>query len=427
MMLASRRRSRGIAAAVATVMAVVGLAGCGSGPREDDKGPIVLFTDNTGWKEGFQKVGDAMEKITGRNLKVQSIPVYSNFQQTLEQSLSAKPADIIKSSNGLQMQRLAATGNLTDLTEVWDRAVKKGWIDDSIRPYYTYNGKVYALPMTGSNWVVFYNKKLFAKHGIEVPKTYADFEAAAAKLKSKGVTPIWSAGADGWTPFVPYQSLIGSVSPDFYTKLVNNEASFGDPESRQAMTMWQKWLKNKWTTPYDAKLEDAPSQMKAGKIAMLPIGTWIAQQLKGAGMEAGKDYGAFLMPPVAGTQQAVFFEGNGWAVPKRAARHDAAVKQIEAWLDPSVQKVWSDYLGDASPNITVPVSNPVIDGISKDIKASKARLLIRYFEAVPSPLVTNSTTIWGNFMLHPDELDGSVKELEDAAAKDWELWKKQNP
>lgn len=426
---ANQRRMRVLGAVAAATLAAAVLAGCSnaaSPTASKSSDPITLFTDNAAWKPGFQAVGDELKKITGRGLEMQALPDAANFQQTLEQSLGAKPADIVKSSNGLQLQRLAASGNLTDLTSVWDEAVKKGWLDDGLRPYYSHDGKVYAVPMTGSVGAVFYNKALFKQYGLEEPKTYADFEKIAETLKQNGVTPMWSSGIDGWTPYIFFQAVAGAVSPEFYLNLSKNKATFADQEGRDILTTWQKWYKNGWTTPYDTKFDDAAAMLKSGKIGMFPAGTWAAAGLKGAGMEPGTEYGAFVMPPseVGGTQ-AAFWEGNGFAVPKRAPHHDDAVKQIAAWLDPAVQKVWANYLGDASANKTVAVDNPVVAGLIESLNKAKPTWNVRYFDAVPPALVTDASTVWGNFMLHPDELDKTIEQLDAAAKKDWALWEQQ--
>ena len=46
---------------------------------------------------------------------------------------------------------------------------------------------------------IFYNKKIFADHGIAVPTTFAELTAAADKLKAAGVTPFTASGKTGWT------------------------------------------------------------------------------------------------------------------------------------------------------------------------------------------------------------------------------------
>lgn len=418
-----------VAAGAAAAMALVALTACGSGGGSTSTSGVTLklYNDNPQWADGFAKTGAAMKTLTGDDWSSVALPSTANYTQVVQNSLStSKPGDIIKWWSGLQIQKLAATGKLTDLTSVWEADVQKGWINDALKPYYSYNGKVYALPLTNANWVIFYNKKAFAKAGIQVPKTYADFEADAAKLKASGVTPIWTGQADQWTSFIPYMLLAGSISPDYYTKLTSNQASFGDDTGKQILTTWQKWINNGWTASPDSKFADAPAMMKADKLAMFPIGTWDGASMKAAGMTPGVDYGAFLLPPAPGQKQALFNEGGALAVPTGAPNHEAAMKVIANWLDPSVQSVWSDYLGDSSPNPTVPVKDPVIAALNEQIKATSPTLLNRYFEALPPSLVTDSTTTLDGFMVDPGSNAKVVSDLVSAETKDWSAWKSGN-
>ena len=127
------------------------------------------------------------------------------------------------------LQGLAATGQLQDLTKQWDDAVAAGEINDDLRPYYSYNGKVYAVPFVQSYWVTFYSKTAFEKAGIDAPPTtWSDLESDLGKLK--GIGEQYCTGqSEGWPSFVPFQTFVGAVSPDFYTKLTENKATFDDP------------------------------------------------------------------------------------------------------------------------------------------------------------------------------------------------------
>ncbi|MEU8674232.1 extracellular solute-binding protein [Streptomyces sp. NPDC048560] len=49
------------------------------------------------------------------------------------------------------------------------------------------NGEQYGLPFIASTRLLFYNKKLFSAAGLEAPKTWADIQSGAARLKERGV------------------------------------------------------------------------------------------------------------------------------------------------------------------------------------------------------------------------------------------------
>ena len=165
--------------------------------------------------------------------------------------------------------------------------------------------------------------------------------------------------------------------------------------------------------------------MKAGKVAMLPIGTWENSNLKLAGMTPGTDYGAFLMPTVTpGVQKSAFVEGGAWTIPKNAPNHAAAMKALENWLDPSVQTVWSNFLGDSSANPKVPATDPVVKQVQSDIATQKPLLLNRFYEAFPSKLVIDTTSQLDGFMVHPNQADSILKSMQASAVTEWANWKK---
>jgi raffinose/stachyose/melibiose transport system substrate-binding protein len=65
---------------------------------------------------------------------------------------------------------------------------------------FTFNGKVYGLPMVLSQVGFYYNKELMAKGGVDGTKvrTWDDLLAAVKALKAASVTPLVVGGADKW-------------------------------------------------------------------------------------------------------------------------------------------------------------------------------------------------------------------------------------
>ncbi len=71
-----------------------------------------------------------------------------------------------------------------------------------------------------------YNKEIFAKYGIEVPKTWDELIAACDKLKAAGVAPFYATLKDNWTIGQGwYDYAVGGEVPvvDFFKKM-NEEA-----------------------------------------------------------------------------------------------------------------------------------------------------------------------------------------------------------
>ena len=58
--------------------------------------------------------------------------------------------------------------------------------------------KLWALPADVAAVVLWYNREIFAEHGVGPPATYAEFVATCEKLKAAGVTPLALGNSDCW-------------------------------------------------------------------------------------------------------------------------------------------------------------------------------------------------------------------------------------
>ena len=89
-----------------------------------------------------------------------------------------------------------------------------GWagIDEFYRGRNSYQGSIYGVPMEQDLMGVYYNKDLFAAQGIDIPTTYAEFQAAADKFKDAGIVPIAFGNRDRW-PATNTMSLIWDSPP----------------------------------------------------------------------------------------------------------------------------------------------------------------------------------------------------------------------
>jgi multiple sugar transport system substrate-binding protein len=78
----------------------------------------------------------------------------------------------------------ASQGNLIDLTKYAGETVKAKF-PASVQSLVTFGGKTWTVPYDVAPQLYYYRTDLFKKYGIEVPKTWDEFKAAAAKVKKK--------------------------------------------------------------------------------------------------------------------------------------------------------------------------------------------------------------------------------------------------
>lgn len=183
---------------------------------------------------------------------------------------------------------------------------------------------IYGLPMDSGPMALFYNKEIFAEHGVAVPTTWDEYLAAARTLHAAdpnlyiandtgdaGFTTslIWQAGGQ------PYQVDGSDVTIDFT-----------DEGSTAFATTWDQLVSEDLVAPISSWSDEWYQGLGNGTIATLAIGAWMPANLEsgvpdGAGKwavaplpqwKAGEDAssengGSSLAVPAASKQQALAY------------------------------------------------------------------------------------------------------------------------
>ena len=131
----------------------------------------------------WNKFAAAYKAKTGIDLDVQVVSWDDIDQQSSTMVQNNNPPDIL---NLNAYASYAKDGLLYNSDEVLSDSVKSDLLDAFVKSG-TYNGKMYGMPDLSSARAMFYNKTLFQKAGIaSPPKTWAEFEADAQKIKALG-------------------------------------------------------------------------------------------------------------------------------------------------------------------------------------------------------------------------------------------------
>ncbi len=142
------------------------------------------------WDTENQKVYETlaskyMKKNKGLTIKIQEIS-REEYNETWLQSISDKNmADVFAVPAGKDFDVFAESGKLLDL----DKVLPDDY-DRSIIKLGTKDGHVWAVPVTGSVPVIFYNKALFQQYELVRPQTVSDFVVNCSILQHNGFTPF---------------------------------------------------------------------------------------------------------------------------------------------------------------------------------------------------------------------------------------------
>ncbi|WP_108500802.1 ABC transporter substrate-binding protein [Paracoccus indicus] len=141
------------------------------------------------------------------------------------------------------------------------------------------------------NWL-WGNKQILDEHGIEMPTTWDEFNAAAEKLQEAGVTPL-AHGGQAWQDATIFETVVlGLGGPEFFQKALVDL----DPEALQSDTMKQVFDEMRTIRGYvddnfsgrDWNL--ATAMVMNGEAAFQIMGDWAKGEFLAAGKEPGTDF-----------------------------------------------------------------------------------------------------------------------------------------
>ena len=193
------------------------------------------------------------------------------------------------------MKELIDRGLLADLTDLWDK--HKDEYSQGVRDAFTFNNRVYGLPYTLEYWGVWYNKKVFEKFNLSVPKTWDEFLKVCATLKANNVIPMAQTVQGRWPTFIIFEELVARQNPQLYVDVCEGRKKYTDPEVKKAFTIWADLIKKGYfTDPSTDLFSDVPRLFNAGEVAMVPCGSWYLTTLTSEGVPENMA-DIFIMPP----------------------------------------------------------------------------------------------------------------------------------
>ena len=200
--------------------------------------------------------------------------------------------------DGETLKTLAATGQLPDIFQantdiintfketnqvmvLNDVADKSGYADklyDSAKELaYDADGNMYCFPYAGQEYVLwYYNKAIFEKCGVEVPKTYDELKNCIEVFKEQGITPMAIFGQEGWITSSMYDVIATRYNEGGIKALDQKEANITDDAYVKSANLLSELVadgmfqSDATTTNYD----QASEMFLSGQAAMFLNGQW---------------------------------------------------------------------------------------------------------------------------------------------------------
>jgi raffinose/stachyose/melibiose transport system substrate-binding protein len=257
------------------------------------------------------------------------------------QFTAGNPPDLYRAPPGnsdiVSVFPMAEAGKLLDLRgRPWVASIPA-----QMKPYVTYKGGVYALPIAYTVFAVAYNTQLFQQLGLQVPNTMSDVLAMCRKIRAAGKVPFVIGASQGLAGLATWvfnrtANEVYAVAPNWTEERNQNKVSVAtSPLWRQ---VFQSIVDMKdagcfQPAPQGTSVQEQYVQFAQGKAVMTQIGsTELAPIQK---MSPDLKVAMFNLPGATKSAVVVNFAGNSVSAAAATKSPDAVKAFIDFAAQPS--------------------------------------------------------------------------------------------
>ncbi|MCY4009504.1 MAG: extracellular solute-binding protein [Chloroflexi bacterium] len=330
--------------------------------------------------------------------------------------------DVFSYWAGARVQFVVDAGALQPIDELWDAAGLDDVVPAGVADAATiYNGSRYFIPFNIHYAAFFYNPKVWAEAGIEVPDSWDGLLEAFAEFEMKGIDPIALGSQFRWPgQFWFDYLLLRTAGPDYRAALMAGDASYEDAEVVRAMEIWKELIDAGYfvddANAYD--WVDAADQVANGEAAVTLMGTWIGGYWKGQDLVPGEDYDFFDFPEIDMVPQAGVGPIDGWVMTTAADAESAGALLEYLINDVDTQTLWNTSYGSLSPNVNVdPMVYDVVAAKAGASIANAAVYAFNYDLATTPPVAECGLDMFSAFMDDSSDIAGTLATTQACAVE----------
>ena len=198
--------------------------------------------------------------------------------------------------------------------------------------YNSYDGQIYGLPVGFTTHCVYYNKDLFEKAGVEVPKgdwTWDDLKEKAKEIYEKtGVKGFsFSMKPDPYD----YEMYLWSNGTAYCDKDGKMEGYVDSDKALETYKMFQDMEKDGYAV---ATEKSGGDEFQAGQTGMFVYGAWAVKKYT----EEGVNFGLAKLPSFGTEKSASILSSSGVAIAKSSKNKEAAWEFVKFWTSEESNK-----------------------------------------------------------------------------------------
>lgn len=265
--------------------------------------------------------------------------------------------DIFFSWSGAFAKNFVDSGAAMDLTQAYNSTdLHKNVIGTATKPF-TFNGKVYGIPLRMDAKFMVYNKSIFKKLGLSVPTTWDQLLGTCKALKDANVTPIGFGDQYPWAAIHYITSLNAKlVPPDVrqadYNLTAPADKLFTDPGYVQALSDLRELVTSGCFNkgPNGLSHDTARAAFGAGQDGMMYVE--IVEFADVANTPLGDNGWGFFpfpnFPNGGGDQQLLTGAPDGFMVSSKSKHPKEAIEFLNFLMTPTWGKKYVQELNEPS-------------------------------------------------------------------------------
>ena len=317
-----KKRTKKLVALFMATMMVGSLAGCGgSGDSSSDSAAAEGSSGDSKeivfWNIGTEEVDKAIydkaienfNSNTESGYTVSSVPVQNdNYKEKLVIAMSSGECpDMYISWSGGPMNEYIESGYAQPITDLFNNSELPDRLMDAAIEQAKYKDDIYAVPyMNISISGIYYNKEMFEKYNLEVPKTISELEKVCDTLVENGITPFALANGPKWTGSMYFMNLAaryGGLEP--FQEAVAGTGTFEDECFIEAGNTIQNWVEQGYFPEGCNSLSEDDGQARQmlyqETAAMSLAGSWYTSMMQQDSKEFAAKMGWFAFPAADGS------------------------------------------------------------------------------------------------------------------------------
>nr|MBA3324521.1 extracellular solute-binding protein [Paracoccaceae bacterium] len=344
---------------------------------------------------------------------------HEGYKTAIRNFLTADAPDLANWYAGNRMAPFVNAGQFEDISDLW-ASENMGETLKSAEAAMTIDGKQWGVPYTYYQWGIYYNKDVFAEHGVDIPTTWDEFITACAVFKeaavdctTTGTKALWPSG--GWFDYMNLRTN----GYDFHMQLTNGEIPWTDDRVKATFAEWAKLIEPGYVTANHAAIDwqDALPLLVQGKAATYLMGNFAVAPLKEAGM-TDETLGFFPFPEITpGLPRAEDAPSDTVHIPIGAKNKEDA-KLFLAFLASAEAQSKINATLEQLPvnNQATVVDDPFLEQGFELL--STAEGLAQFFDRdAPAEMAKMGMEGFQEFMVKPDNIDRILERLEGARAR----------